>query len=218
MYKENLQRLIFCDAGSPVLFAALPLPAVLCTAGVETEVLVALVLSQHHPFRSPQAFMLSRGVFIPSSPCRGQGTKIPLRKVPELGDGWNVTQTLSGLCGCVMRSLADTEQWPQYLPATQRELLPHLHGSCIPASLEQTLLSREWLPTELAGLRCQWHNVRTHNGRELPPCVLRQIEDYIGSLEAVFQLTEVDKNVPVEGSSDDDATSEDSSEDSSDVE
>ena len=134
--------------------------------------------------------MLTPGVFMPSSQCRGSGKHVRISKVPALEEEWSPALFLHEVCGLILSELGDMSKWEMFLTRDERKLLPMLHASCTPRTLPQTLATQEWLPTGVSRLGRQWRGMRVgSSGSRLPETVLDLLQTFIGKLSFMLSVS-----------------------------
>ena len=82
--RQALREAVVCEMKHPVVYVVLALPPLLCGTSGSVDALLAFVLPPAYPFKPPSAYMLTKGVFMPSSPCRGSEGRPRLLKVSSL--------------------------------------------------------------------------------------------------------------------------------------
>ena len=128
--------------------------------------------------------MLTKGVFMPSSPCRGSEGRARLLKVPSLWEGWSPVRTLRDVSALIMSELGDPTKWEAYLSTEERNILPVLHASCNPSTLPQTLAVQEWIPTAISKLGRQWREMRVGRSQQrLSQAIFTLLKTFIGKLD-----------------------------------
>ncbi len=178
--RAALDSALVANCKYAVVYIALPLPSVLCGEQDE-KALFAFVLPQQYPFKAPDVWLLTEGVFVPSAPPSRRGPK-HITKVQGLGDGWSPALTLSLLAGAVLAELGDVDKWCKYIRPQERTMLDTLLASCIPASLEETL--QRLLPWDLRNLGKQWR-------RHFPKEVADLVQFYLGDPASLLRVSGV---------------------------
>ena len=95
--RQALREAVVCEMKHPVVYVVLALPPLLCGASDSVDALLAFVLPPAYPFKPPSAYMLTKGVLMPSSPCRGSEGRARLLKVSSL---WEELVTSSNSARC----------------------------------------------------------------------------------------------------------------------
>ena len=187
---EAPRTTVLCEVKYPIIYTVVALPVSLCGGNDSVDALVAFVLPPAYPFKPPRAFMLSPGVFMPSSQCRGSGKHVGISKVPALQEEWSPALFLHEVCGLILSELGDMSKWKMFLTRDECKLLPVLHASCTPCSLPQTLATQDWLPTALSRLGRQWRDMRVGStGSRLPETVLNLLQTFIGKLDFMLSMS-----------------------------
>jgi hypothetical protein len=188
--RQALGAAVLCETRLPVLYVVLELPPALCGDHDSVDGLFAFVFPRSYPFQPPLAWLLTKGVFVPSSACRVSNKGVRISKVPALADAWSPALTIEKVCVQMMAELADITKWSMYLTRKERECLPALHASCVPCTLQQTLERQEWMPTEFSRLGRQWYGLRVTGLKvRVPQEVTQLIESYVGKLALLLQAS-----------------------------